>query len=147
MPVIWQSLAISQSGMDVEQLRAEVAARNIANANVAAAPGAALAKPLRVVVQPVGAGFGQALSRAESDQPPPGGVRAAVVESDAPARKVLDPSSPLADAQGYVQYAGVNTLEEMFAMTMAVRSYEANVTAFNAARSMMQKALDIGGKQ
>lgn len=147
MAGIWQSLAISQSGMDVEQLRAEVAARNIANANVAAAPGAALAKPLRVVVQPVGAGFGQALSRAESDQPPPGGVRAAVVESEAPARKVLDPSSPLADAQGYVQYAGVNTLEEMFAMTMAVRSYEANVTAFNAARSMMQKALDIGGKQ
>ncbi|MBA4707094.1 flagellar basal body rod protein FlgC [Aquitalea aquatica] len=144
---IWQSLAISQSGMEVEQLRAEVAARNIANANVTSAPGMPLAKPLRVMVQQVGVGFGQALSRAESDQTPLGGVRAVVVESDAPARKVLDPSSPLADAQGYVQYAGVNTLEEMFAMTMAVRSYEANVTAFNAARSMMQKALDIGGKQ
>ncbi|POZ63782.1 flagellar basal body rod protein FlgC [Chromobacterium alticapitis] len=141
---MWQTLAISQSGMDVEQLRAEVASRNIANANVAAAPGAVLAKPMRVVTQP--AGFGQALDRASSDVPA-GGVRAALVESDAQPRKVLDPSNPLADAQGYVQYAGVNTLDEMFSLTMAVRSYEANVTAFNAARSMMQKALDIGGKQ
>ncbi|WP_146176063.1 MULTISPECIES: flagellar basal body rod protein FlgC [Chromobacterium] len=147
MAGLWESLAISQSGMDVEQLRAEVAARNIANANVAAAPGAPLAKPLRVMTQPVGVGFGQALARAEAGLPPPGGIRAVVVESDTPARKVLEPSSPLADAQGYVQYAGVNTLEEMFALTMAVRSYEANVTAFNAGRSMMQKALEIGGKQ
>nr|WP_256477407.1 MULTISPECIES: flagellar basal body rod C-terminal domain-containing protein [Chromobacterium] len=99
------------------------------------------------MTQPVGAQFGQALARAEAGLPPPGGIRAVVVESDAPARKVLEPSSPLADAQGYVQYAGVNTLEEMFALTMAVRSYEANVTAFNAGRSMMQKALEIGGKQ
>ncbi|OHX12069.1 flagellar basal body rod protein FlgC [Chromobacterium sphagni] len=145
---IWQSLAISQSGMDVEQLRAEIAARNIANANVAAAPGANMAKPLRVLAMPVGgASFSQALSNADSAQLPLGGVKAAVVESDVAPRKVLDPSSPLADAQGYVQYSGVNTLEEMFSMTMAVRSYEANVTAFNAARSMMLKALDIGGKQ
>ena len=145
---IWQSLAISQSGMDVEQLRAEVAARNIANANVASAPGAQMAKPLRVLVQPTaGSSFSQALTREDRAQLPQGGVRATVVEADVAPRRLLDPSNPLADSQGYVQYAGVNTLEEMFSMTMAVRSYEANVTAFNAARSMMLKALEIGGKQ
>jgi flagellar basal-body rod protein FlgC len=142
---VWQSLAISQSGMDVEQLRAEIAARNIANANVALTPGASAMKPLRVVAQAVG---GSAFERALLQEGgPQGGVTAYVAESDRVPRRVSDPGNPLADAQGYVEYPGVNTLDEMFALTMAVRSYEANVTAFNAARSMALKALDIGGRE
>lgn len=143
---LWQSLAISRSGMDVEQLRAEIAARNIANANVVLAPGSKVVNPLRVVAQTVAARpFEQAL--AQQGAAPRGGVSAYVMEASTVPRRVLDPAHPLANSQGYVEYPGVNTLDEMFAMTMAVRSYEANVTAYNAARSMALKALEIGGRE
>lgn len=41
-------------------------------------------------------------------------------------------------------YPNVNTVTEMTNMIDASRSYEANVTAFNAAKNMALKALEIG---
>jgi flagellar basal-body rod protein FlgC len=38
----------------------------------------------------------------------------------------------------------VNTAQEMIDMLSSSRAYEANVTAFNATKSMILKALDIG---
>ena len=40
--------------------------------------------------------------------------------------------------------ANVNTVTEMTDMIDASRSYEANVTAFNASKNMELKALEIG---
>ena len=59
-------------------------------------------------------------------------------------RLVYDPSHPDADEKGYVMYPNVSTVTEMTDMIDASRSYEANVTAFNAAKNMQLKALDIG---
>jgi len=59
-------------------------------------------------------------------------------------RMVYDPSNPDADEKGYVTYPNVNTATEMTNMIDASRSYEANVTAFNASKNMQLKALDIG---
>jgi flagellar basal-body rod protein FlgC len=38
----------------------------------------------------------------------------------------------------------VNTAQEMIDMLGASRAYEANITAFNATKSMVLKALEIG---
>jgi flagellar basal-body rod protein FlgC len=38
----------------------------------------------------------------------------------------------------------VNLVEEMVDLLSALRNYEANVTAFNSAKSMVMKALEIG---
>ena len=57
---------------------------------------------------------------------------------------VYDPSNPDADEKGYVTYPNVNTVTEMTNMIDASRSYEANVTAFNASKNMELKALEIG---
>ena len=57
---------------------------------------------------------------------------------------VYDPSHPDADADGYVALPNVNIVEEMVNMMAAVRCYEANVTAFNAAKGMAMKSLEIG---
>ena len=55
-------------------------------------------------------------------------------------------SHPAADANGMVQYANVNLVDEMTTLMTATRAYEANVRALNAARSMAQKALEIGAR-
>lgn len=65
-------------------------------------------------------------------------------DTDTEGRMVYDPSNPDADENGYVTYPNVNTVTEMTNMIDASRSYEANVTAFNAAKNMALKALEIG---
>ena len=57
---------------------------------------------------------------------------------------VYDPSHPDADENGYVTYPNVNIITEMTNMIDASRAYEANATAFNATKAMMQKGLEIG---
>ena len=54
------------------------------------------------------------------------------------------PSNPVADEKGYVTYPNVNTVTEMTNMIDASRSYEANVTTFNASKNMELKALEVG---
>lgn len=72
------------------------------------------------------------------------GVAVTEVRQDSrPPRMVYDPSHPDADAKGYVAMPNVNIIEEMTDMISATRSYEANVTAFNATKSMLMEAQSI----
>ena len=57
---------------------------------------------------------------------------------------VYDPSHPDADENGYVTYPNVNVVQEMTDLIDASRSYEANISAFNASKSMASKGLTIG---
>ena len=57
---------------------------------------------------------------------------------------VYDPTHPDADANGYVQMPNVDLVKETIDSMSATRSYDANITAFNAMKLMMQKALEIG---
>ncbi len=59
-------------------------------------------------------------------------------------KTVYDPSHPDADETGLVSLPNVNLMEEMVALLSASRVFEANVTAFNAAKTMALKSLEIG---
>jgi flagellar basal-body rod protein FlgC len=72
-----------------------------------------------------------------------GFVDATVSSSNAPPRLVFDPDHPDANSEGYVAYPAVEVSNEMVDLITASRAYEANVTALNAAKSMMKKALEI----
>ena len=56
---------------------------------------------------------------------------------------VYYPSHAVADEYGYVTYPNVNTVTEMTNLIDATRAYEANTTAFDATKSMVQAALNI----
>lgn len=72
------------------------------------------------------------------------GVDVAEIREDSrPPRMVYNPSHPDADEKGYVAMPNVNIVEEMTDMISATRAYEANVTAFNATKSMYMQALQI----
>jgi flagellar basal-body rod protein FlgC len=55
----------------------------------------------------------------------------------------FDPGHPAADEDGYVLTPNVNTVMEMSDMREAQRSYEANLKALEAARSMLRETLQI----
>ena len=73
------------------------------------------------------------------------GVRVAqITEDQTEGPKVYDPSHPDADKDGYVQYPNVNLVVEMTNMLSATRSYEANLSVIEMAKTTALKALDIG---
>jgi flagellar basal-body rod protein FlgC len=53
------------------------------------------------------------------------------------------PEHPDANEEGYVELSNVNIINEMVEMIAATRSYEANLTAFNASKQMAKDSLEI----
>ncbi len=60
-----------------------------------------------------------------------------------PFRKVHDPGHPFADAQGYIQLPNIDSAMEMVNALEASRAYEANITAAEATKSMLQASLRL----
>ena len=52
-----------------------------------------------------------------------------------PPRQIFDPNHPDANPNGYVSLPDINVIEEMVDLLSAVRSYEANLTAYNATKA------------
>lgn len=139
---IFNSLAISASGLTAERLRLDLISNNIANMNTTGRPGDPANLPYSRKI-PV---FAQILEQVDGRLNYRGaGVRVSRVLTDArPPRLVYEPADPMADARGYVAYPNINIVNEMVNMISATRSYEANVTALNAAKDIALKALEIG---
>ncbi|CAN7151232.1 MULTISPECIES: flagellar basal body rod protein FlgC [Pseudorhodoferax] len=125
---------VSGSGISAQSQRLNVVASNLANVDAVAGPDAQPYKARQVVFQTTLMGADSAAGVA---------VRQ-VTESDAPARKVLDPNHPLADAEGYVTHSNVNAVEEMVNMISASRSYQNNVEVMNTAKTLLLKTLQMG---
>lgn len=60
-----------------------------------------------------------------------------------PGNLVYMPDHPDADEKGYVMMPNVNIITEMVDMIAATRSYESNLTAFNAAKQIAKDSLEI----
>jgi flagellar basal-body rod protein FlgC len=136
--------AISESGMNVERTRLDVAAINLANTHTSRVEGGGPFKPLRVVS---GLGTSRSFSGAlfANGQTIPAAKVLGVEQAQVPPRLAFEPGHPDADAHGFVAYPGVDPLLEMVNLMTAQRAYEANVMAINAAKAMASRAMDIGG--
>lgn len=131
-------------GMQAQKLRLEVAAHNLANVNTVANSDGTPYQPMRVVMKAVGRVDAQGFTRAMGQA----GVTASVVpDLSAQPRLVHEPGHPHADANGMVRLPGVNHLEQMMSINQALRAYEANVAAMQAAKAMATRALEIGAGQ
>ncbi|WP_046228042.1 flagellar basal body rod protein FlgC [Paenibacillus dauci] len=146
---ISNSFDISASALTAQRLRMDVVSSNIANAETTRAKienGEAV--PYRrkeVVLSTNKPGFADALNSAMNGNNGVNGVKAVAIQEDKePFKLVFNPTHPDADKNGYVKMPNVDTLKEMVDMISASRSYEANVTALNASKAMITKALQIG---
>lgn len=136
---------ISASGMAVEKMRLDVTAANIANMHSAAASAGKVYQPLRVVSQAVPLTFSNQFGQLYAVRG--GGAQVSSLEAQTVSpRMVYEPGHPYADTKGFVAYPGVNHTAEMLNLNTALRAYEANVVAMNAAKVMASRTLDIGGQ-
>jgi flagellar basal-body rod protein FlgC len=143
-------LDVAASGLTAQRLRMDVTAENLANADTTRGPNGQPYQRQEVILQQVG-GFGETLAGAiagtattTDSAPAPGGVTVAGIVSDPTLDQlVYQPGNPDANAQGYVRLPNVNSVTEMVDLIDESRSYEANVTAMQTAKSMYTKTLDL----
>ncbi len=72
-------------------------------------------------------------------------VEKVVEDTQSKPRKVFDPGHPDANGDGIVLYPNVDTSTEMINAMVAVRAYEANLTAVDATKSIIASTLRILG--
>jgi flagellar basal-body rod protein FlgC len=147
---LFDAMNISASALTAERLRMDVTAENLANAQTTRGADGGPYRRKDVVLEqaPASGGFGAELRAAmgvgSGSRTGAGGVHvAAIAEDAAPARRVFDPGHPDAGADGYVEMPNVDTVSEMVDLISSQRSYEANVTAMQAAKTMFAKTLEI----
>jgi flagellar basal-body rod protein FlgC len=137
-----KSLTVSASGMSVQRTRVGLAASNLANVETTRAEdGTGPYRRLDAVVTP--ASFDDAIGDAMGDD----GVRGAevmkVIADPTEGKLVHNPTHPDADENGFVRLPNVNPVQEMVNLMTAQRGYDANATAFETAKTMIQRGLDI----
>jgi flagellar basal-body rod protein FlgC len=138
---MFQIFNISGSAVSAQSQRLNVVASNLANVDTVAGPDGSAYKARHVVFQTEMQG---ARNGAPTDSASAGVRVSTVVEDNSPGRRVHDPKHPQADADGYVTYSNVSSVEEMVNMISASRSYQNNVEVMNTAKSLLQKTLQLG---
>lgn len=128
------AISVSASGLRAQSLRMRVIAENIANQDsVSQTPGG---DPYRRRI----VSFKAEMDRANGAME----VKVGRVMADKSAfGREYKPGHPAADAKGYVATPNVSGLVEKADMDAALRSYEANVSAIEAARTMTTKTIDL----
>ena len=150
---LMSSLNISASGMSAQRTRMDIIAQNVANVNTTRDENGEAYRRKTVVFEERSnanknfESYLEAQKTGLSFNPRIGtGVKiSSIVEDHVTSMKtVYDPSHPDANEEGYVTMPNVNTVTEMTNLIDANRSYEANVTAFNATKNMALKGLELG---
>ena len=135
----------SASGLTAQRIRMNLISSNLANIHTTRTPQGGTYKRKEAVfaAQPIGKSFKNILASQTATEPIEVKVVDIIEDPSAPLKK-YDPHHPDADEQGYVAMPNINVMEEMVDMISATRSYEANITAIKATKTMALKALEIG---
>ena len=140
---LFTSINASSTGLTAQRSRMDVIANNIANVDT---PNY---RRQLVIFRPKGEEgfiFNVPMAKASIGVHQMGeGVIIEKIKDDdrTPMRTAYMPGHPDADAQGYVSMPNVNLSNEMVDMIYVSKLYDANITAFNATRKMMQDTLTM----
>ncbi len=124
---------ISGRAMSAQLVRLNATASNLANAGTVAGSEGEAYRAIRPVFRTVADAPGVATVKVER-----------VVTSDMPAVRRHDPNHPLADGNGDVWEAGVDTSAELVDMVESSRMYQNNVQVLQTAKSLMLETIRLG---
>lgn len=126
----FDAIGIAGTGLTLHRKWLDAVSDNLANINTAK-PTDGAAFQARYIVAQEGAGVS-------------GAYVAGAEYGSAEGRLVYEPDNPLADEQGYVRYPDIDMADQMGALIMAQRGYQANASVVDRAKETYQAALEIG---
>ena len=147
---LFQPFDIAATGMTAQRFRMDVIAENIANVSTTRTENGGPYRRKIVTFQEkqlkAGVPSFKHILKDSTAAYMGNGVKVSKVSEDTETDFIMsyDPSHPDADENGYVRYPNVNTVTEMTNLIDASRSYEANVTAFQAIKSMASSGIQVG---
>ncbi|SFH63233.1 flagellar basal-body rod protein FlgC [Pseudobutyrivibrio sp. OR37] len=147
---LFQPFDIAATGMTAQRFRMDVIAENIANVSTTRTENGGPYRRKIVTFQEkqlkAGVPSFRHILKDSTAAYMGNGVKVTKVSEDTETDFIMayDPSHPDADENGYVRYPNVNTVTEMTNLIDASRSYEANVTAFQAIKSMASSGIQVG---
>ena len=124
---------ISGRAMSAQLVRLNTTASNLANAGTVAGSKAAAFRALRPVFETAEQQSGIATVGVDR-----------IVRSNVEPTKQHNPDHPLADADGNVWVAGVDTAAELVEMVEAARQYQNNVQVLQTAKTLTLDTLRLG---
>jgi flagellar basal-body rod protein FlgC len=131
---VFGSFDISTSALSAQRVRLDTIASNIANMNTTIGPDGKT--PYR-----------RLFAEFQSQRTPDGGmgVRVSKIGEDRTTAfpEKFEPGNRFADERGYVKYPNVDLSTEMVNALETTRAYEANVTAIETTKSMMNATLRL----
>ena len=142
---------VASSGMSAQRTRINVVSANIANAQTTHTLEGGPYKKQQVVFEDVLLSQAKKTNSSDieqnndknSDMSLRGVGVKSILESDAKPVLRYEPTHPDANDEGYVAYPDINPVIEMVDLIEAMRSYEANVAAFNTHKNIDSKTLSI----
>jgi len=141
---------ITTSGMGAQRTRINVVSANIANAQTTHTADGGPYKKQNVVFEEILLNKQEKNKNNEFDENNIEksrqniGVRIQkVVESELENIMRFEPNHPDANNDGYVAYPNINPVIEMTDLIEAMRSYEANLSAFQTQKTMDDKTIDL----
>jgi len=151
---IFSSINIAGTGLSANRVRLDVIADNMSNASTTRTTEGGPFKRSRVIMRPMVEGpyWRSPFLPHSLDNGIGKGVRVVEIMKDRSTepRFVYDPEHPDAiltgPREGYVEMPNVDVVTEMVDMISASRAYEANAAVIEGAKSMFQRALDIGSR-
>lgn len=134
----FEGLDVAVSGMKAQRVRMDLVSSNLANVNSTRGgeDGGPYRRKLPVfeTILDNKMGKGVPLSKVAVKE---------IVPDNTPFKIKYDPTHPDADADGNVRLPNIDPMRETVDMISAIRSYEANLTAFNTHKEMLVKSLEI----
>lgn len=124
---------ISGRAMSAQLARLNATASNLANAGTVASSASTAFRALRPVFESVG------------DRPGVATVNVSrIVQTDTPPTRRHMPGHPMADSEGYIWEAAVDTSAELIDMVEAARQYQDNVQVLQTAKTLTLDTLRLG---
>jgi len=159
-------MRISAQGLRAQRIRLDVTAENLANAETTHGPDGGPYRAKRAVFSYEPGGnilgprrknsdsfremlssrlrhYSNAQEAAEATGAKGGRLTVEVKEAEEPIITEYDPEHPDADEDGYVQKPNVDPVGEMINLIAATRAYEANATAMDTAKEILNRALEL----
>ncbi|MEM6639217.1 MAG: flagellar basal body rod protein FlgC [Pseudomonadota bacterium] len=128
---------VAGAGMNAQQVRLNVTASNVANAESVSGSADSAYRARQPVFRP----FAEWMT-GQNDMPT---VRVdGITESRAPIASRYSPDHPLANEEGYIFTSNVNAIEEMVNMLSASRSYQNNIEVMNTSKELLVRTLTMG---
>jgi len=132
--MLFKGLEVAQTGLSTQKYRVDIISSNLANVNSVNDKGEPYRRKIPVF---------ESLLDSDGKIPLSKVVIKEVKEDPSPFKLKYDPTNPLADKRGYVKLPNIDPLREMTDLISAMRTYEANLTAFNNQKELLLKSIDI----